>query len=131
MEDRNFKKEILNQFFCTRVEPTVLSSPVDSMKNPSRLANDQTANHEILSSKNEGALGDLPAGYTSPAADVNWREKRLFFHLVTTSTLLNYAFISTTITKTVHLLNSLFLGGQLICRPEGYAVCPYTSQTFG
>jgi hypothetical protein len=87
-------------------------------------------NPKIVSFKNEETLTDRPE-YASPAVDGSSRGKRLFSHLVTTSTLISYTFIPTTITKTVNLSNTFYYfygGGQLICRPEGYAVCPYTSQ---
>jgi hypothetical protein len=118
------------------VKSTVLSSRVDPIttgKNSGHLTNDQMVNPEIVSSQNEETLSDK-LEYTSPAVDGSSRGKRLFFpffHLVTTSTLISYTFIPTTITKTVNFSNTFYYfygGGQLIYRPEGYAVCPYTSQ---
>jgi hypothetical protein len=85
---------------------------------------DRTFNrHQIVSSKDEDELISSPVEYS--------REKRLFFHFVTTTTVINYSFISTTVTKTVSLLNTLaFPGAYLICCPDGYNVCPYTANSF-
>jgi hypothetical protein len=98
-----------------------------SIKNPSHFRRDQTVNHEIMSSKNEENLSGMPSEHGG-----NLRDKRFFFHFVTTTTLINYSFYSTIITKTVSLINTVFNpGALLICRPDGYAVCPYTSDFFG
>jgi hypothetical protein len=105
--------------------------PITTGKNSGHLINDQMVNPEIVSFKNEETLTDR---YASPAVDGSSRRKRLFSHLVTISTLISYTFIPTTITKTVNLLNTFYYfygGGQLIFCPEGYAVCPYTSQFLG
>lgn len=113
--------------FIHRVEPTV-SSLVSSAED-GQLGNDPSVNYGVLSSKDEHVLDELqsetlmPFGYS--------RDKRLFFHLVTTSTAISYVFLSTTVTKTVNLLNPFFGGGQLACLPEGYAVCPLSGTFFG
>lgn len=105
---------------CSRVEPTVLST-----MNPSQLTKDQTVNHEIVSSKDDEEALPQHGGQ-------HLRDKRLFFHFVTTTTVIDYSFSSTIITKTVSLINTLFnAGALLICRPDGYTVCPYTSDFFG
>jgi hypothetical protein len=86
---------------------------------------DRTFNrHQVVSSKDEDEGTSSPASYS--------RGKRFFFHFVTTTTVISYSFLSTTVTKTVSLLNTLaFPGAYLICRPDGYAVCPYTANSFG
>jgi hypothetical protein len=105
-----------------RFETTRLSSSLDlRMKEDyGQRTDDRTFNrHQVVSSKDEDELTS-PLKYS--------REKRLFFHFVTTTTVINYSFTSTTVTKTVSLLNTLaFPGAYLICRPDGYAVCPYTA----
>lgn len=121
-----FKGEVYGSFITGGSD-----HPITTGKNSGHLINDQMVNPEIVSSNNEVTLTNR---YTSPAVDGSSRGKRLFFHLVTTSTLISYTFIPTTITKTVNFSNTFYYfygGGQLICRPEGYAVCPYTSQFLG
>jgi hypothetical protein len=85
---------------------------------------DRTFNRQqAVSSKDEDEVTSSPVEYS--------RGKRFFFHFVTTTTVINYSFSSTTVTKTVSLLNTLaFPGASLICRPDGYAVCPYTANSF-
>ena len=106
-----------------RFETTRLSSSLDlRMKEDyGQRTDDRTFNrHQIVSSKDEDEVTSSPASYS--------REKRFFFHLVTTTTVISYSFLSTTVTKTVNLLNTIFNpGAYLICRPDGYAVCPYTA----
>ncbi|XP_032783032.1 uncharacterized protein LOC116920955 [Daphnia magna] len=107
-----------------RVEQTVLTSQ-DPTAGNGPLANDAAANHGVVSSKDEDTLDELsnvvtlkPVGYL--------RDKRFFFHLVTTTTAISYTFLSTTVTKTVNLLSPMPAPiGQLVCLPQGYAVCPY------
>ena len=108
-----------------RLEPTRLSSSWDlRMKDDYvQRTDDGTFNRQqIISSKDEDEVTS-PVKYS--------REQRLFFHFVTTTTVINYSFSSTTVTKTVSLLNTLaFPGAYLICRPDGYTVCPYTANSF-
>ena len=103
-----------------RFESTRLSSSLDlRMKEDyGQRTDDRTFNRQqIISSKDEDELTS-PTKYS--------RGKRLFFHFVTTTTVISYSFLSTTVTKTVNLLNTIFNpGAYLICRPDGYAVCPY------
>ncbi|XP_059351561.1 uncharacterized protein LOC132088022 [Daphnia carinata] len=107
------------------MEPTVLSSVDPIAVKP---GDNGTFNHGIASSKEEDTLGGWPSVTSRPLG--YFRGERLFFHLVTTTTAISYTFLSTTVTKTVNLLYPYF-GGQLVCLPQGYAVCPYVAQYYG
>ncbi|KAI9559250.1 hypothetical protein GHT06_016039 [Daphnia sinensis] len=107
------------------VEPTVLSSVDPSAV---KAGNDMIFHHGIASSKDEDNLSGWPSVTLKPLGYS--RGERLFFHFVTTTTAISYTFLSTTVTKTVNLLYPYF-GGQLVCLPQGYAVCPYVPPYFG
>ncbi|KAI9559247.1 hypothetical protein GHT06_016036 [Daphnia sinensis] len=110
------------------VEQTVLSSRDPTGEN-GPFANDLTANHGVVSSKDEDTPDELSNVTLKPVGYL--RGKRFFFHLVTTATAISYTFLSTTVTKTVNLLSQMDpLMGQLICVPQGYAVCPYIGTLF-
>nr|WBD92706.1 putative cladoceran-specific protein type 1 [Daphnia magna] len=101
------------------VEPTVISA-----------LNLLTGNAElplISSSKDEDLLNEKQNSQEMPLSKQS-RMKRLFFHLVTTTTVVSYTFFSATITKTVNLLSVVEQGpGYLICRLEGFLVCSSSS----
>ncbi|KAK4010349.1 uncharacterized protein LOC116920973 [Daphnia magna] len=81
----------------------------------------------ISSSKDEDLLNEKQSSQEMPLSKQS-RMKRLFFHLVTTTTVVSYTFFSATSTKTVNLLSVVGQGpGYLICRPEGFSVCSSTS----
>lgn len=110
---------IFDSKFRSRVEPTVISA-----------LNLLTGNAElplISSSKDEDLLNEKQNSQEMPLSKQS-RMKRLFFHLVTTTTVVNYTFFSATITKTVNLLSVVGQGpGYLICRLEGFLVCSSSS----
>ncbi|KZS14719.1 Uncharacterized protein APZ42_020086 [Daphnia magna] len=129
-ESPDNKLATLQQFAITpsnvqSVEPTVLS-PVDPTA--VKPGNDAIVNQGIVSSKDEDTLEELSNVTLKPVGYL--RDKRFFFHLVTTTTAISYTFLSTTVTKTVNLLNPFFGTGQLVCLPQGYAVCPFTQPFF-
>nr|WBD92716.1 putative cladoceran-specific protein type 1 [Daphnia magna] len=101
------------------VEPTVISA-----------LNLLTENAElplISSSKDEDLLNEKQSSQEMPLSKQS-RMKRLFFHFVTTTTVVSYTFFSATSTKTVNLLSVVGQRpGYLICRPEGFSVCSSTS----
>ncbi|XP_046459120.1 uncharacterized protein LOC124205689 isoform X2 [Daphnia pulex] len=109
------------------VEPTELTS-LDLSNEHHQWAKNQTLNHGLVSSMNEDLNADATAESLVSTPAVRSRGQRFFVHLVTTTTVTSYSFLSTTVTKTVSLLNTLLNpGGGLICLPYGYSVCPYTS----
>ncbi|KAI9559246.1 hypothetical protein GHT06_016035 [Daphnia sinensis] len=101
------------------LEPTVIAA-----------LNPLTGNAElplISSSKDEDLLNEKQSPELMPLSKQS-RMKRLFFHFVTTTTVVSYTFFSATSTKTVSLLSLVGQGpGSLICRPEGFSVCSSTS----
>ncbi|KAI9559249.1 hypothetical protein GHT06_016038 [Daphnia sinensis] len=103
------------------MEPTVLPPEDTILENP-HPRNDPAINPSVVSSKDEDVLDGLQTVTLKPL--VYSRDKRFFFHLVTTKTVISYTSMSTTLTKTVSLLFP-FSGGQLVCLPQGYTVCPY------
>ncbi|XP_057368642.1 uncharacterized protein LOC130689719 [Daphnia carinata] len=110
------------------VEHTALPSQDPTAEN-GPFANDPAVNHGIVSSKDEGVVDESSNVTLTPVGRI--RDKRFFFHLVTTTTAISYTFLSTTVTKTVNLLSQIDpLMGQLVCVPQGYSVCPYIGTVF-
>jgi hypothetical protein len=114
-----------------RVEPTKLTS-LDVSNENDQWMKKQTLNHELFSSTNEDLNADAVASSSVATPAVQSRGQRFFIHLVTTATVTSYSFLSTTVTKTVSLLNTMFNpgGGGLICRPNGYSVCANNTSLF-
>ncbi|XP_059351562.1 uncharacterized protein LOC132088023 [Daphnia carinata] len=102
------------------MEQTVLFS-LDPNAANRQSGNDPTVNPSVVSSIDDGTLDESPSVTLRPLGYS--RDKRFFFHLVTTKTVISYTSLSTTLTKTVNLLDPIFGAGQLICLPQSYTVC--------
>ncbi|EFX73032.1 hypothetical protein DAPPUDRAFT_110198 [Daphnia pulex] len=86
-------------------------------------------NRQIVSSKEEDALDEEQWSSVTPQSN-HFRQKRFFVHFVATTTSISSTLFSTTTTKTVYLLGTI-ANRQLVCLPDGYAVCSssYSSPT--
>nr|WBD92714.1 putative cladoceran-specific protein type 1 [Daphnia magna] len=110
------------------MEPNVLSWLDPSVENR-QSGNNPTVNANVVSSKDDGTLDKWQSVTLKPLGHYS-RGKRLYLHFVTTKTAISYTSLSTTLTKTVNLLNPFFGAGQLVCLPQGYAVCPNNATSF-
>ncbi|XP_057368657.1 uncharacterized protein LOC130689733 [Daphnia carinata] len=98
------------------IEPTIVSALNAPSGNAERPL--------ISSSKDEDLLDEKQNSQAMPQSKQS-RMQRLFFHFVTTTTVVSYTFFSATSTKTVSFVSvgNAQGPGYLTCRPEGYIVC--------
>lgn len=110
-------------FFRIRMEPTDLSSLELRTRENRQISNGQilSDNQRIVSSKEENALDEEQWSSVTPFSN-HFRQKRFFVHFVATTTSISSTLFSTTTTKTVYLLGTIAIR-QLVCLPDGYAVC--------